>query len=70
MGETRHAEVNWSGDLQTGAGVIIGRMIQGAAGSTILACGLSLLSVANKGEARLSGPRMVGASRPPGDPEQ
>ena len=22
MGETRHAEVNWSGDLQTGAGVI------------------------------------------------
>src|SRR6185369_9506497 len=31
---------------QQGAGVIIGRMIQGAAGSTILACGMSLLSVA------------------------
>src|SRR6478735_4314660 len=28
------------------AGVIGGRMIQGAAGSTILACGMSLLSVA------------------------
>src|SRR6478735_1117615 len=30
---------------QEGAGVIVGRCIQGAAGSTILACGLSLLSV-------------------------
>ena len=30
----------------SGAGVIAGRMIQGAAGSTILACGMSLLSVA------------------------
>jgi hypothetical protein len=27
--------------------VIAGRMIQGAAGSTILACGMSLLSVAS-----------------------
>ena len=28
-------------------------MIQGAAGATILACGLSLLSVANSGQAQL-----------------
>src|SRR3954451_9808418 len=31
------------------AGVIVGRMIQGASGSTILACGMSLLSVASAG---------------------
>ena len=34
----------------TGEMVIVGRLIQGAAGSTILACGLSLLSVANTGQ--------------------
>jgi hypothetical protein len=33
------------------AGVIGGRAIQGAAGSTILACGLSLLTVASSGAA-------------------
>jgi MFS family permease len=37
----------------TGGVVIAGRMIQGAAGATILACGLSLLSVANTGQAQL-----------------
>jgi len=31
---------------RSGAGVVVGRMIQGAAGATILACGMSLLSVA------------------------
>jgi MFS family permease len=33
----------------SGAGVIAGRLIQGAAGSTLLACGMSLLSVASSG---------------------
>src|SRR5690348_6254889 len=36
-----------------GAGIIIGRLIQGAAGSTILACGMSLLSVASSGQAQM-----------------
>src|SRR3954465_6030511 len=35
------------------AGIIGGRMIQGAAGSTILACGMSLLSVASSGAAQM-----------------
>src|ERR687898_1953939 len=35
----------------SGGGVIAGRMIQGAAGSTLLACGMSLLSVASSGAA-------------------
>ena len=35
----------------TAAGVIGGRAIQGAAGSTILACGLSLLTVASSGRS-------------------
>ncbi len=35
---------------QSGGMVIAGRMIQGAAGATILACGLSLLSVATSGD--------------------
>ena len=45
----------------SGAGVIAGRMIQGAAGSTILACGMSLLSVdaigrrADEGDHALGG---------------
>ncbi len=34
----------------SGTMVILGRVIQGAAGSTILACGLSLLTVANTGQ--------------------
>lgn len=33
--------------------VIIGRLIQGAAGATILACGLSLLSAASSGRAQM-----------------
>src|SRR5512134_2295153 len=37
----------------SGGAVIAGRVVQGAAGSTILACGLSLLSVANSGQAQL-----------------
>lgn len=36
-----------------GAGVIVGRMIQGAAGSTILACGMSLLSVDSSGAGQM-----------------
>jgi EmrB/QacA subfamily drug resistance transporter len=36
-----------------GAGIIVGRLIQGAAGSTILACGMSLLSVASSGQAQM-----------------
>src|SRR6476659_6891793 len=35
---------------QSGGMVIAGRLIQGAAGSTILACGLSLLSVGTSGK--------------------
>ena len=45
-----------------GGMVIAGRMIQGAAGSTILACGLSLLSVANTGEAQLRAVSLWGAA--------
>jgi MFS family permease len=37
----------------SGGGVIAGRMIQGAAGSTILACGMSLLSVDSSGAAQM-----------------
>src|SRR6187200_1113041 len=40
------------GLAQSGGMVIAGRAIQGAAGATILACGMSLLSVANSGEAQ------------------
>src|ERR687897_2069537 len=46
----------------TGEVVIAGRMIQGAAGSTILACGLSLLSVANSGQAQLRAVSLWGAA--------
>ena len=42
--------------------VIAGRLIQGAAGATILACGLSLLTVANKGEAQLGAVSLWGAA--------
>lgn len=46
----------------TGGMVIAGRMIQGAAGSTILACGLSLLSVATTGSAQLRAVSLWGAA--------
>jgi EmrB/QacA subfamily drug resistance transporter len=46
----------------TGGMVIAGRFIQGAAGSTILACGLSLLSVANSGQAQLRAVSLWGAA--------
>ena len=48
----------------SGGMVIAGRLIQGAAGATILACGLSLLSVATTGDANLRAARS-GAPRPP-----
>src|SRR5690242_10414010 len=47
---------------QTGGTVIAGRLIQGAAGSTILACGLSLLSVGTSGEGQLRAVSLWGAS--------
>jgi len=46
----------------TGGMVIAGRLIQGAAGATILACGLSLLSVANTGQAQLRAVSLWGAA--------
>jgi EmrB/QacA subfamily drug resistance transporter len=46
----------------SGAAVIAGRFIQGAAGATILACGLSLLSVANEGQAQLRAVSLWGAA--------
>ena len=46
----------------TGGGVIAGRMIQGAAGSTILACGMSLLSVASSGAAQMRAITLWGAA--------
>ena len=47
---------------QSGGMVIAGRVIQGAAGATILACGLSLLSVANEGEAQMRAVSLWGAA--------
>ena len=46
----------------SGGMVIAGRVIQGAAGATILACGLSLLSVANEDEAQLRAVSLWGAA--------
>ncbi|HET6950629.1 MAG TPA: MFS transporter [Acidimicrobiales bacterium] len=46
----------------SGEAVIVGRFIQGAAGATILACGLSLLSVANTGQAQLRAVSLWGAA--------
>ena len=46
----------------SGGMVIAGRVIQGASGATILACGLSLLSVANEGDARLRAVSLWGAA--------
>jgi EmrB/QacA subfamily drug resistance transporter len=48
--------------VESGAGVVIGRCIQGAAGSTILACGLSLLTVATSGNERLRAVTYWGAA--------
>jgi len=46
----------------SGAMVIGGRLIQGASGATILACGLSLLSVANTGDAQVRAVSFWGAA--------
>lgn len=46
----------------SGGMVIAGRVIQGAAGATILACGLSLLTVANEGAAQLKAVSLWGAA--------
>jgi EmrB/QacA subfamily drug resistance transporter len=48
--------------VDSGGGVIAGRAIQGAAGSTLLACGLSLLSVSASGEAQLRAVSLWGAA--------
>ncbi|WP_028066526.1 MFS transporter [Solirubrobacter soli] len=49
--------------LSTGAaGVVGGRMIQGASGATILACGMSLLSVASSGKGQLKAITFWGAA--------
>ena len=47
---------------QSGGMVIAGRLIQGAAGATILACGLSLLSVALSGQAQMRAVSLWGAA--------
>jgi EmrB/QacA subfamily drug resistance transporter len=46
----------------SGEMVIAGRVVQGAAGATILACGLSLLSVANEGDEQLRAVSLWGAA--------
>ncbi len=46
----------------SGAAVIAGRCIQGAAGSTILACGLSLLTMESGGSERLKAVSLWGAA--------
>jgi EmrB/QacA subfamily drug resistance transporter len=46
----------------TGGFVVAGRMIQGAAGSTILACGMSLLSVASSGAGQMKAITLWGAA--------
>src|SRR5690242_3822643 len=47
---------------ESGGMVIAGRLIQGASGATILACGLSLLSVATSGDANLRAVSLWGAA--------
>jgi EmrB/QacA subfamily drug resistance transporter len=47
---------------ENGGMVIAGRLIQGAAGATILACGLSLLSVATSGDQQLKFVSLWGAA--------
>jgi MFS family permease len=44
------------------AGVVGGRMIQGASGATILACGMSLLSVASSGPGQMKAITLWGAA--------
>ena len=46
----------------SGGMVIAGRLIQGASGATILACGLSLLSVGTRGDAQLRAVSLWGAA--------
>ena len=46
----------------SGEAVIAGRLIQGASGATILACGLSLLTVANSGESQVRAVSLWGAA--------
>src|SRR5690349_19216335 len=46
----------------SGAGVVGGRMIQGASGATILACGMSLLSVAASGAGQMRAITIWGAA--------
>jgi EmrB/QacA subfamily drug resistance transporter len=46
----------------SGGGVVAGRFIQGAAGSTILACGMSLLSVAASGQGQMKAVTFWGAA--------
>src|SRR3954464_11939083 len=46
----------------TAAGVVGGRMIQGASGATILACGMSLLSVASSGAGQMKAITLWGAA--------
>jgi EmrB/QacA subfamily drug resistance transporter len=46
---------------QNATGVIAGRMIQGASGATILACGMSLLSVAASGKGQMKAITLWGA---------
>src|SRR4051794_14564376 len=49
--------------LSTGAaGVVGGRMVQGASGATILACGMSLLSVASSGREQMKAITLWGAA--------
>src|SRR4051794_38011255 len=49
--------------LSTGAaGVVGGRMIQGASGATILACGMSLLSVSASGRGQMKAITLWGAA--------
>ena len=49
--------------LSTGAaGIVGGRMIQGASGATILACGMSLLSVAASGPSQMRAVTLWGAA--------
>ena len=46
----------------TAAGVVGGRMVQGASGATILACGMSLLSVASSGQGQMKAITLWGAA--------
>ena len=46
----------------SGAGIIVGRVIQGAAGATIVACGMSLLSVGSSGKGQMRAITIWGAA--------